>query len=222
MVHMGAVVTVSGAVGGIGASTFAYGLALQFAAGVVLIDAQPDGVPLDCLIGAEACAGTRWSQVRIRTSDISAQAIRAALPQHQGVHVLSADAESTADALAVPHLVTALRQAGSSVVLDLSARDKLRETLPMDVDVMLLPATLPGIVAARGLLRSSTQLVLVEDGRAEVLPAMVSDYLECELAGVVRWQRGVSSAATAGVKPPAATDVMRVAALLLAGLPDVV
>jgi hypothetical protein len=222
MVHMGALITVSGAVGGIGTSTFAYGLALQFATGAVLIDAQPDGVSLDCLIGAEECAGIRWSQVRVRSADISAEAIRAALPQHHGVHVLASDAEATADAVAIPHLVTALLQADSPVVLDISARDGLREMLHPDLDVMLLPATLPGIVSAQASLRSDTRLVLVEDGRAEVLPAMVSESLEREIVGVVRWQRAVLSAATAGVRPPATTDVMRVAALLVAGLVDVV
>ena len=222
MVHMSTLVTVSGAVGGIGTSTFAYAIALNCNSGAVLIDAQPDGVALDVLVGAEECAGARWSQVRIRTAEIKAQAILAALPQHGRLHILSADSEAAADSSAIPYLVRALQQDGVDVILDMSARSPLRKSLDPDVDVLLLPPTLPGIVAARTALLAKTRIVLVEAGTPEVLPRRVAEYLDREIAGVVRWQRGVALSATAGVPPPAGTDVMRVAASVLNGLDDVV
>ena len=222
MVHMSTLVTVSGAVGGIGTSTFAYAIALHCNSGAVLIDAQPDGVALDVLVGAEECAGTRWSQVHIRTAEINAQAILAALPHHGRLHILSSDSEAAADSSAIPYLVRALQQDGVDVILDISTRNPLRKSLDPDVDVVLLPPTLPGIVAARTALLAMTQVVLVEAGTSEVLPRLVAEYLDREIAGVVRWQRGVALSATAGVPPPAGTDVMRVAASVLNGLDDVV
>ncbi len=221
MVHMGTLVTVSGAVGGIGTSTFAYAIALQCNSGAVLIDAQPDGVALDVLVGAEECAGTRWSQVRIRTAEINAQAILAALPQYGRLHILSSDSEAAADSSAIPFLVRALQRDGVDIILDISARDALRKSLAPEVDVLLMPPTLPGIVAARTALLAKTQVVLVEAGSFEVLPSRAAEYLDREFAGVVRWQRGVALSATAGAPPPAGTDVMQVAASILNG-PDYV
>jgi len=218
---MGMVVTVAGAVGGIGTSTFAYAVALQVGSALqvghkpVLIDAQPDGVPLDLVVGAEQVPGIRWSQVRIRSADISADTILSALPTHRGVAVLSADREATADAVALGHVVQVLRDEQCVVILDIPARHPLRASLRPEVDVLLLPPTLGGIVAAHAALREGTQLVLVDIGRADVTAPMVGEYLAYSPVGVVRWQRSVTAWAAAGGNLSRSSDVMRVAARIM-------
>lgn len=216
---MGPVVTVSGSVGGIGASTFAFALALQAGLGAVLIDGC-QGLPLDLLIGAEARAGARWGQVRIRTADIEPDTVRAALPEHLGVRVLSTEAAAVPDAIAITHLVQALAKAPGAVVVDLPARDPLRSSLQPDLDVLLLPPTVHGVAAARMSVRSATNPVVVRTGAADVAEEAIAGFIGVPIGHVVRWQRSVALAATAGAPPPAQSDVMMVAARLLGGLAD--
>lgn len=217
---MGVVVTVSGSVGGIGTSTFAFAIALQAGPGTVLIDAQPDGVPLDVLIGAENAVGTRWSQVSIRSSDIAAEAVSAALPEHHGIRVLSADRDGLPDALAVGYLVTVLRAEVGVIVVDVPARHPLRHSLRPDIDVLLLPPTLPGIVAATHALLPETRACVVDLGFADVPVPRVGEYVDRSVVGTIRWQRAVSAAATAGSPLPVGCDVMRLAARVLGGGTD--
>lgn len=216
---MGRVVTVSGSVGGIGASTFAFAVALQTGPEAVLIDGC-QGLPLDLLIGAEARAGARWSQVRIRSSDIESDTVRAALPEHHGVRVLSSDAQAVPDAIAITHLVQALAKAPGAVVVDLPARDPLRTALRPDLDVLLLPPTVHGVAAARMSVRSGTRAIVVRTGAADVAEATIAGFIGVPVGHVVRWQRSVSLAATAGAPPPAHSDVMTVAARLLEDVID--
>lgn len=217
---MGVVVTVSGSVGGIGTSTFAFAVALQAGSGAVLIDAQSDGVPLDVLIGAENAVGTRWSQVRIRSSDIAADTVSAALPEHHGIRVLSADRDGLPDAVAVGHLVTVLRAEADVIVVDVPARHPMRQSLRPDVDLLLLPPTLPGIVAATHALLPGTRACVVDLGFADIPLSRVGEYLDHPVAGTIRWQRAVSVAATAGDPLPLGCDVMRLAARVLSGGTD--
>ena len=217
---MGVVVTVCGSVGGIGTSTLAFALALQAGPGTVLIDGQSDGVPLDVLIGAEASPGIRWSQVRIRTSDIAAETIRASLPDCHGLRVLSADRDAAADPTAVGHVVEVLRTEDGVVVIDVPSRSSLRQTLVPDVDALLLPPTLPGIVAARHVVLPTTRVAVVNTGSADVQSSRIGHYLDRDVVGTMRWQRAVSVAATSALPLPATTDVMRIAAEMLGGAVD--
>ena len=221
MVPMSMVVAVSGSVGGIGASTFAWALAQQLtladgeAQHVCLIDVQPDGAPLDLIVGCEQTPGIRWSQVRIRSTDIAANVILQALPAHHGVAVLSADSGATADPVALGHLVAALRRDGCRVVLDIGARDAVLPTLQPDVEVLLLPPTLPGIVAAHAVLRRGAELIVVDTGNADVTPEMVATQLGRAPRASIRWQRSVRDAAVSAAPFPATSDVMRAAAEVL-------
>lgn len=209
---MGYVITVSGAVGGIGTSTIAYALALQPQGTAVLIDGQPDGAPLDILLGSESMPGTRWSQVRVRSAAIEANAVLSALPVVHGVHVLSADREGWADAAALPHLVQCLRERCELVVLDVPARGQL-DLGNVDLRLLLLPATVTGVGAALAMQDGPTRLLLVHSGRADFPPHAVGEYLDHEVLGSVRWQRGVTDASVACTPPPAGSDVMRIAAV---------
>lgn len=205
---MAHVLAVSGAVGGIGCSTFAYALALQSRHPCLLIDGQPDGVPLDVLIGAEDVAGTRWSQVRVASDAILGTSIVAALPEWNSVHVLSADRLATADFRALPVIVEAMRRDGHDVVLDLPPH----AAAPADRRILLLPPTLLGVAAAARRLDADTWCVISEASWTDFPSAHAERYLDAEQVGVVRRQRAVALAAAACAPPPAGTDLMRVAA----------
>lgn len=207
--------SVTGSVGGIGASTFAFALALQAGAGSVLIDGC-SGLPLDLLIGAEARAGARWSQVRVRSGDLEPSVIRAALPEHHGVRVLATDADAVPDPTAIAHLVSVLQRDQGVVVVDLPPRDPLRTVLPTDVDVLLVPPTVHGVAAARLAARPGSKAVLVRCGGDEVPERSIGDYIGVPVRHAVRWQRSITQAARAGEVLPAHADVMTVAAAILA------
>ena len=217
---MGYVVTVSGAVGGIGTSTFAYALALQPSGTSVLIDGQPDGVPLDVAIGLEREPGARWSSVRLGSSDIAVPTVLAALPQAHGVHVLSADREAAADPVALPLLVTAMRDACDLLVLDLPIRAAGDAALRPDLRLLLVPPTLPGLGAALVAHAMEHAVIAVDTGSDGLPIGTFHQYLEHPVAGIVRWQRPVSAAADACVPPPRTTDIMRLASLLWGGIAD--
>lgn len=205
---MSHVFAVSGAVGGIGCSTFAYALALQAPRPCLLIDCQPDGVPLDVLIGAEDVTGTRWSQVRVASDAITADSVMAALPEWNSVHFLSADRAAIADPAAVRAIVEALRREDHNVVLDLPTRSGTAA----DQRILLLPPTLLGIAAAGRWLDADTWCVISEAGWTDFSANHAERYLDAEQLGVVRRQRSVALAAATCAPPPASTDLMRVAA----------
>lgn len=217
---MGILITVSGAVGGIGTSTFAWAIAQQVAHLMpshtsVLIDAQASGPPLDLIAGAERVAGIRWSQVRVRSADIAHETVLAALPVHCGVSLLSSDEDATADGVALDHLVGVLRSESCVVVLDISARDARRESLAPEIDLLLVPPTMGGIVSAHRSLRPDTRVVLVETGHADVVLNQVAEYLARPELGSVRWQRAVIAGERSGAGTPRSTDVMKLAASVL-------
>ncbi len=216
---MGCVVAVSGAVGGIGTSTFAYALALQAQGGAVLIDAQQGGVALDALLGMEQEAGTRWSQVRIRSDAIDAVSILQALPRRGHVAVLSADGDATADANAVHVLAKVLAPVVDLVVVDVPLMHPIRAGLPSDLRMLLTPPTVLG-VAATLRVPIDADLVVVDTGNADVPVRLVGDYLQREIRGRIRWQSAVSSAASACVAPPPNTDCMRLAQSIWMALND--
>ncbi len=216
---MGQVAAVSGAVGGIGTSTLAYALALQPSGAVALIDAQPDGAPLDILVGSEGVTGARWSQVRVQSDAIDALTILDALPEHAGIHVLSADRAGSVDARALRYLVAALRDHCDLVVLDIPMRDAGLEALRPDLRVTMLSPTITALGSAMTA-PAGELLVVVDTGHADFPATAAADYLGRELAGVVRWQRAVTMAAAQCVPPPASADVMRVAAAIWGRLSD--
>jgi hypothetical protein len=120
--------------------------------------------------------------------------------------------------VALAHLVEVLRSEPCALVIDLPARHPLRETLVPDADVLLLPPTLAGLVAADLSLRAETMLVVVDIGRADVKINAVGEYLPLSPVGTVHWQRSVTTGGIAGGALPRSSDVMRVAELILGAL----
>lgn len=120
----GVVVAVIGGRGGAGATTAAVALAVTAArAGrrALLVDGDPLGGGLDLVLGGECDAGLRWPDLVATRGRVPAAALTAALPQMEGVSVLSWD-RARADAVPVEALETVLaagRRACDLVVVDL-------------------------------------------------------------------------------------------------------
>ncbi|SDC43196.1 helicase/secretion neighborhood CpaE-like protein [Geodermatophilus telluris] len=159
-VERGRLVVVGGSCGGAGASTLAAALALTAAAesgGALLVDADVWGGGLDLLLGAEDAAGLRWPALAGTRGRVAGDALLAALPEAEGVHVLAASREDPAPLLpeALTAVVDAARSAGRSVVVDLPrpgpggtglAEAALAEA---DLAVLVVPARLRAASAAR-------------------------------------------------------------------------
>jgi secretion/DNA translocation related CpaE-like protein len=155
----GWVAVVGGCCGGAGASTVATALALAATAGapggVLLVDGDGWGGGLDLLLGAERAQGLRWPELTGVRGRVSGPALLAALPDAHGVPVLAASREAPGevpgDALAA--VVSAARDGGSGVVVDLPVRNRAGESVldAADLAVLLVPARLRAAAAARAL-----------------------------------------------------------------------
>jgi secretion/DNA translocation related CpaE-like protein len=115
----GSVVAVLGGRGGAGASLFAAGLALT-AAPALLVDLDSWGGGIDLLLGAEAVAGLRWPDIAVQGGRLDWPTVRAALPSHRDVSVLSAGRHAhPLTPSAVDAVLDAGRRAGLPVICDL-------------------------------------------------------------------------------------------------------
>jgi secretion/DNA translocation related CpaE-like protein len=152
-VERGRLLAVGGSCGGAGASTVATALALAVGPGSVLVDADPWGAGLDLLLGAERVAGLRWPELTGLRGRVGGDALLAALPEVDGVHVVAASRSSPVDLPdeALTAVVDAARAVGRPVVVDLprawpGARTVLADA---DVAVLVVPARLRAATAAR-------------------------------------------------------------------------
>ena len=144
----GAVLAVVGARGGAGASVFATAIA-HSATDPLLVDVDPWGGGLDLVLGSEDEPGLRWPELALQGGRVGWVALRAALPVHHGIAVLSAGrAGGQVDAAALDAVVDAGCRGGATVVCDLPRR-----------------AT-PAVETA---LASADLVVLVTPGRRQVL-----------------------------------------------------
>lgn len=116
--------TVTGASGGLGASVLAAGVAVRAAAAggrVAAVDLDPFGGGLDVTFGAEQTAGLRWADLAGLDGAADGSALWAALPEIEGVRVLSYSREVLAAVAPdrVGPVVAALRTECDLVVVDL-------------------------------------------------------------------------------------------------------
>ena len=118
----GDVVAVIGGCGGSGASSLAIAVA-QAAAEALVVDLDPWGGGIDLLLGAEGVAGLRWPDLAVQGGRLAWSAVRAALPRHRGVSVLSGTRRGYELAPGPVHaIVDAGRRGGVTVVCDLPRR----------------------------------------------------------------------------------------------------
>jgi secretion/DNA translocation related CpaE-like protein len=113
---------VIGGRGGAGASLFAAALALA-ATDSLLVDLDPWGGGIDLLLGGETAPGLRWPDLALQGGRLNWSAVRAALPRHRGISVLSGTRRGyEVDAGPVEAVVDAGRRGGVTAVCDLPRR----------------------------------------------------------------------------------------------------
>ncbi|RBY83481.1 septum site-determining protein Ssd [Blastococcus sp. TF02A-30] len=208
----GRVLAVGGACGGAGASTLATALALTAGPGSVLVDADRWGGGLDLLLGAERTDGVRWPELGGLRGRVAGDALRAALPEVSGVHVVSA---SRTDGPPVPEeavraVVAAARDDGCPVVVDLPrpGTDGICGTThavlaEADLALLVVPARLRAATAARLMVAAErspwadAQLVLrrvpgglLADEVADAVGRPVLAELAHDRSAVARGERG--------------------------------
>jgi secretion/DNA translocation related CpaE-like protein len=118
----GQVIAVIGGRGGAGASIFSAALAMT-AGDALLVDVDSWGGGLDLLLGLEQQSGLRWSDMAVENGRLSLAAVRAALPCHRTVSVLSGTRRGGDIAEgALLAVADAGRRGGATVVCDLPRR----------------------------------------------------------------------------------------------------
>jgi secretion/DNA translocation related CpaE-like protein len=154
-VERGRLVLVGGCCGGAGTSTVAAAVALAAAPGVLLVDTDVRGGGLDLLLGAERAEGLRWPELTGLRGRVAGDALLAALPEAEGVHVLAADRTrvEVPSPEAVAAVVDAATGHGATVVVDAVRTGDAAwgsGAFPEpDLAVLVVPARLRAATAAR-------------------------------------------------------------------------
>ncbi|MGV0439737.1 septum site-determining protein Ssd, partial [Corynebacterium mastitidis] len=144
----GRIIGVMGAVGGAGASTLAVAVARRMArhGRVVLVDAVDASGGLDLLLGCEDAPGARWPDVRMAEGAVAVDEMVAALPESEGVSVLSAARGGVDEGYRLGEAdlrgaLEAVRRGRLSAVVDLPAGGEAAEEGARACDeVVLCPA----------------------------------------------------------------------------------
>lgn len=208
----GATIGVVGGSGGVGGSVLAAALAAGAASGgpSLVVDLDPLGAGIDCLLGAEAEDGIRWDALVASTGRLGARSLRDALPQRDGVSVLSfADPRpSEVPAYAVREVISAARRGFAVVVLDVPRHggELLTEVLSRcDAVVLATTLSVPAVRAAsrvREQLPSAVPAVVVTRGSpAGVSPEDAAALLELPLLHAMADQRGLDEQLSLGAGP---------------------
>ncbi|WP_460303100.1 septum site-determining protein Ssd [Actinocorallia aurea] len=212
-------IAVTGARGGSGASVFATTLALVAARGgarVLLVDLDRGGGGLDALLGLEATPGTRWPELAGLRGNLAPRALEEAVPSARGVAVLSHahDRPCVLRPEVVASVLAAARRA-----YDLVVTDRPRDLdLPADRTVLLVPAEVRGVLAARSVPSGPDEPVLITRGPAPggLAPSAIAESLCLPLSGHYDFERGVP-AAIERAAPPSRGRLARLCARLLDG-----
>jgi len=152
----GVLVAVLGGRGGAGATTFACALAVTAARTgrtALLVDADPLGGGVDLVFGGEHDRGVRWPDLVATRGRVPASALSRALPQMQGLSVLSFDRGRTGPlpVQALEAVLSAGRRSHQLVVADLprSVDETTRSVLAVTgTTVLVVPTELRAAAAA--------------------------------------------------------------------------
>lgn len=225
-------VGVVGGRGGAGVSTLCAAVAVRAAATgrrVILVDADPLAGGLDLVLGCEAEEGLRWADVAVTRGQVSADALRSALPRASGVSVLSWDRSPPVSAApnVVHSLVTAARRGSDLVVVDLPRRldGVASEALSAcDMVLLLCPADVRAAAGAGQLLAAlrslcaDIRLVVRPGPGTDVSPDSLADHLGVPLLGSWPTRRSLERTVNEGLGPLPRGSLARACDALLAGL----
>lgn len=212
------VVAVMGGRGGAGATSLACALAVTAARRgrrTMLVDGDPLGGGLDLALGGEDVAGFRWPDLQTTEGRVSGEALSRALPEVDGLLVLSASRSETGDvpAAAMQSVLDAAARACDLVVVDLprhlgpATRTALEASA---LTLLIVPAEVRATAAAARMLEvvhdCAPDVRLVVRGPAPSgLPAdVIADSLGLPLAGELRPETALAEALERG-EPPART-----------------
>lgn len=212
----GRLVCVVGGSGGSGAST----LAATFAATAVragtratLVDLDPWGGGIDLVLGGEDVPGLRWEQLSRASGRLNGHGLRDALPQVDGLPVLTWD---RSDDVAVGFepvraVVDAAVKASELLVADLprSGGDAAAYVCGRATDLLLVvPAQVRAVVAAhrvlstyRPLLTGRLGLVVRGPSPGGLAAREISDSLDVPLVGELRPEPALAAALDRGDSP---------------------
>lgn len=203
-------IAVLGGSGGVGASTFAVGLASagSMQGSAVVVDLDPLGGGVDLLLGAERAPGWRWDRLRAARGQIGD--LRGQVPQVGGVEIVSMARD---DAVAVPRdavaaVVASLSRAHDLVVMDVGrtldagSREALRAA---DRTVLVCGQDVRGVASARMTLAAAETggcgvVVRLRKG-GSVRAGDVAAALALPLWGTIPADGALSAAAERGVPP---------------------
>jgi len=199
--------------GGSGATTFACALALTAARRrqTMLLDLDPLGPGVDRVVGLDAPSGVRWDALASSRGRLGSRSLRAALPEKDGLAVLTWDLGSPVDldAGSVREVLSAARRGNDVVVVDLprGVDDVTAEVLSRcDRVLVVANASVAGVASAGkvaavlGALNENLGVVVC--GRGTAVPAdEVAATLGLPLVAEVPHQRRLAEHVDLGLGP---------------------
>ncbi len=205
------VVCVVGAVGGVGASTLAAGLAFRAAqsgTSTVLVDADPFGGGIDLLFGAERTSGWRWDKFSRAVGQMGD--LRPVLPEVDGVSLLSMGRRSASHLAIEPvsAVIGSLRRTFDLVIAD-PGRSHLPGSLECrrlaTVSLLVAPCSVRGVAAAQLQLSDwigpSARLVARAHRASGFGPDVLASKLRIPLAGTLPDAPDIAVASERGDPP---------------------
>ena len=183
------VIGVVGGSGGVGASTFAAGLArlaahAESVSRAVLVEIDPTSGGIDVLLGVEGVVGPRWSGLRLAGGRLEAAALAEGLPTWSSVSFVAADVTPSADSVA--QLLPVARRVGP-VVVDLprwAAPARSAALTRCDLVVLITGCDVASIAGARSVaagLGTGLRIALIVRGGAA--PLEVASLVGAPLVG---------------------------------------
>lgn len=224
-----AVMAVVGGAGGAGASCLAAGVA--FEAGrrgrrVLLIDGDPIAGGLDVLLGIEHVSGLRWPDLGARDGPITARALVDALPEVEGVRVLSCGRAGIPNDLPVTSVLAAAIRGFDLVVCDVGRPVDTRGLEMITraaLTVVVVPTDVRGVSGAQAVLQRlrpvSSALSLVTSARRPGLSIdAIEDALETPVIARLRLDPHLRAAIDQGGGPHGSAVLRRAAVPVLSTL----
>lgn len=205
------VISVVGACGGIGASTFATAIASEAARHnftTALVDGDPEGGGLDLVLGAEHAEGMRWPDLARAQGHVSVSDLRAVLPRHQGIDLLTFDRQGE-QSIAASSILATLVRGFDVVVADVPRqRSELGDDLLARsvLTVLLVPRQLTGVVRAERLLKrldrlSGTVAVATRPGNNSITATQLQSRLNRPILTELVNSRGLNLDVEHGLGP---------------------
>lgn len=202
-----AVVEVLSGSGGVGASTFAAGLAVRIARSgrqVALLECDPFGGGIDFLCGIDDVAGWRWNDLRCASGHVPDLGQR--LPSVEGVTVVSQSWADEAPGEPVPPSAMSSVMSSLGYSHDVIVSDSGHQ--PMNINptrtVMLVAATVKSVMAARAKIMHfgiSEPILVVRTLKSGLDPGRIAESLSLPVAATVPTDRGIYRDYAVG-KPP--------------------